>query len=70
MATSDPDLNKIGQKFKNLKKISPAHVMETICAKYHQNWPSRLGCRAVTDRHLQNYRQTTWVHSKIFCQND
>ena len=35
--------------------MSQAHVLETICVKFHQNRPSRLGCRADTDRQ-------TYVH--------
>ena len=31
--------------------MSQAHVLETICVKFHQNRPSRLGFRADTDTH-------------------
>ena len=41
--------------YRNLRKTTPAHVLETICVKFHQNRPSRLGCRAVT--HTQTHRQ-------------
>ena len=35
----------------NLRITTLAHVLETICVKFHQNQASRLGSRAATDRH-------------------
>ena len=41
----------------NLRKMSQAHVLETICVEFHRIRPSRLGCRADTDTHTQTHRQ-------------
>ena len=51
----------------NLRKTTLAHVLETICVKFHQNRPSRLGCRAETDRQTDTHTdgQTPWVHPNI-----
>ena len=39
----------------NLRKVTLAHVLETICVMFHLNWPSRLGCGAVAHTHTHRH---------------
>ena len=55
------------QDIQNLRKRTLGYVLETICVKIHQRWPSRLGCRADTDTDTQSqtHTQTPSVHRNI-----
>ena len=56
-------------KYPKSEKKLLAHVLKTDFEKFHRIWPSRLGCRADTDRQTDRrvHRQTPSVHPNIFC---
>ena len=44
-------------RYRKSEKKTPAHVLETICVKFHQHWPSRLGTDTQEDGQIVTQRE-------------